>query len=262
MDKEYTCKAGVIKAETLTECSNEFLTPKGFNGPFVGKIPVVLAEPVIQVDVESIIQLEENAFEIKRIKKNLFITQCKLIETGYEYDCKAKKTGKLFLSGYVRKNIEYATVDCVNECKDGISGKIKHTTVNVPFRCVTKVKFDIPPVFCETGSTKEIALFNDSIKGYDYCGQEIIGSDPCEMSFRHVERFNEKVFCELEEVKIFEDDILKDPKKLGCDNKGEYIFDQIIEKMVIFIRLKLLQKQQVNIPGKDICDGDKKIPRD
>jgi len=39
MDKEYTCKAGVIKSETLTECPNEFLTPKGFNGPFVGKIP-------------------------------------------------------------------------------------------------------------------------------------------------------------------------------------------------------------------------------
>jgi len=46
MDKEYTCKAGVIKSETLTECPNEFLTPKGFNGPFVGKIPVVLAEPL------------------------------------------------------------------------------------------------------------------------------------------------------------------------------------------------------------------------
>jgi len=64
MDKEYTCKAGVIKSETLTECPNEFLTPKGFNGPFVGKIPVVL-----QVDVESVIQLEEPALEIKRVKK-------------------------------------------------------------------------------------------------------------------------------------------------------------------------------------------------
>jgi len=117
MDKEYTCKAGVIKSETLTECPNEFLTPKGFNGPFVGKIPVVLAEPVIQVDVESVIQLEEPALEIKRVKKNLFITQCKLIDTGFDYECKGKRTGKLFLSGYVRKNIEYATADCINEGK-------------------------------------------------------------------------------------------------------------------------------------------------
>lgn len=264
MDKDYTCKSGVIESETLTECSNEYLTPKGNCGPFVGKIPVVLAEPVVQIDVESVIQLEEPAFEIKRIKKNLFITQCKVIETGYDYDhdCKSKKTGKLFLSGYVRKNIEYATIDCVNECKNGISGKIKHTTVKVPFRCVTKVKFEVPPVIYATGDTKEIALFSDNIKGYDYCGQEIIGSDPCEMSFIHKEFFNEKIFCELEEVKIFEDDLLKDKTECGCDKKDEYIFDKVIEKMVIYVRLKLLQKQQVNIPGKDKdYDDDKKKPK-
>lgn len=103
-----------------------------------------------------------------------------------------------------------------------------------------------------TGETKEVALFNDNIKGCDFCGQEIIGSDTCEMNFIHNELFNEKIFCELEEVKIFEDDILKDPTNLGCNNKGEFTFDKIIEKMVIFVRLKLLQKQQVNI-GKDFC---------
>lgn len=262
MEKDYICKSGVIESETLSECSNEYLTPKGNFGPFVGKIPVVLAEPVVQIDVESVIQLEQPAFEIKRIKKNLFITQCKVIDTGYDYDCKSKKTGKLFLSGYVRKNIEYATIDCVNECKNGLSGRIRHTTVKVPFRCVTKIKFDVPPIINATGDTKEIALFNDNIKGYDYCGQEIIGSDPCEMSFIHKEFFNEKIFCELEEVKIFEDDILKDRAKYDCYKKDEYTFDKVIEKMVIYVRLKLLQKQQVNIPGKDKdCDDDKKMPK-
>lgn len=254
MDKDFTCKAQVIKSETLAECPNDSLTPKGFNGPFVGKIPVVLAEPVIQVDVESVIQLEEPAFEIKRIKKNLFITQCKLIDTDFGYEC--EKTGKLFLSGFVRKNIEYATADCISDCKDSVSGKIRHTTVNVPFRCVTRVKFDNPPKFCEIGHTKEMASFLGSVKGNDFCGQEIIGRDPCEMSFKHVECFNEKVFCELEEVKIFEDDILEDPKHIGCSKKIENSFDKIIEKMVIFIRLKLLQNQQVNIPGKDHFDND------
>lgn len=262
MDKDYTCKGGVIKSETLPECPNDSFTPKGFNGPFVGKIPVVLAEPVVQVDVESVIELEEPAIEIKRIKKNLFITQCKLIDTGYDYGCKCEKTGKLFLSGYVRKNIEYATADCINEFKDSISGKIRHTTVNVPFRCVTKVKFDNPPVLCETGYTKEMASYLDIMKGHDYCDQKIIGRDPCEMSFKHVECFNEKVYCELEEAKIFEDDILKDPKFYGCDYKGEVSFNKIVEKMVIFVRLKLLQKQQVNIPGKDHFDDDCKKMKD
>jgi len=264
MDNDCTCKCGVIKSETLSECSNEYYIPKGNCGPFIGKIPVVLAEPVVQIDVESVIQLEEPALEIKRVKKNLFITQCKVIETGHEYDyrcdhdCKPKKTGKLFLSGYVKKNIEYATVDCVNICKNGVCGKIKHTTVKVPFRCVTKVIFDVPPQINATGGTKEIALFNDSVKGYDYCGQEIIGSDPCEISFIHKEFFNEKIFCELEEVKIFEDDILKDKVDFDCDKKDDYTFDKVIEKMVISVRLKLLQKQQVKIPGKDKDDYDDK----
>lgn len=257
MDKDFICKSGVIESETLAECSNELLTPKGNYGPFVGKVPVVLAEPVIQIDVESVIQLDEPAFEIKRIKKNLVITQCKVIETGFDFDhdSKSPRKGKLFLSGYVRKNIEYATVDCTNEYKNGVSGKIKHTTVNVPFKCVSSIKFDVPPVIHATGDTKQIALFNDNIKGHDYCGQEIAGSDPCEMSFIHKEFFNEKIFCELEEVKIFEDDILKDKVECGC--KDVFTFDKIIEKMVIFVRLKLLQKQQVNIPGKvQVHDND------
>src|SRR5690242_9830723 len=97
MDSDRNCKAGIIKSQTLPEVFSEALTPKGNERPVVGKIPVVLAEPVVQVDVESVIQLEEPAFEIKRIKKNVFVTQCKLIDTG------CGKTGKLFLSGFVRK---------------------------------------------------------------------------------------------------------------------------------------------------------------
>lgn len=119
MDKEFTCKAGIIESETLTECSNELLTPKGFNGPFVGKIPVVLAEPVIQIDVESVIQLEEPAFEIKRIKKNLFITQCKVIETGFEHECKTRKTGKLFISGFVRKTLNLQLLNVLTNARTG-----------------------------------------------------------------------------------------------------------------------------------------------
>lgn len=188
----------------------------------------------------------------------MFITQCKVIETGYDFDtdCKSLRKGKLFLSGYVRKNIEYATIDCINESKDGVSGKIKHTTVKVPFKCVTPIKFNVPPVIHASGDSKEIALFSDCIKGHDYCGQEIIGSDPCEMGFIHKEFFNEKIYCELEEVKIFEDDLLKDKIDSGC--KDIFTFDKIIEKMVILVRLKLLQKQQVNIPGKGEYDDDKK----
>lgn len=261
------CKAQVVKAETLPECSNEQKVPQGIAGPVVGKIPVVLAEPIVQVDVESVIKLEEPAIEIKRIKKNLFITQCKIVNIDRE------KTAKLFLSGFVRKNIEYATADCYGYKGKSISGDIRHTTVEVPFRCVTKICFDTPPVFKYQQPAKEASQFFIQEKGRNCCEQPVLGGNRCEQSFEHCEYFNEEILCELEESKIFEVDIQKKGKKeydtkfescgyaeenekdgfdlkdRGGDEEYSYdhTFDEIIEKMVIFIRLKLLQNQQVSI---------------
>ncbi|MCX7749540.1 MAG: hypothetical protein N2645_21995 [Clostridia bacterium] len=244
MGTETKCKASVLKSNTLVECSNTGTTPHGICGPIIGKIPVVIAEPIIQVDVEAEIELEEPFIEIKRIKKNVFITQCRLVDIG------SNEAGKLFLSGFVRKNIEYATADCTCGRKSStISGDIKHTTVNIPFNCVTKVHFVTPPQVCYQENPREAALFTDKIKGKGFCGQRIIGSNPCEMNFQHHECFNEKVFCELEEVRIFEDDLLKESKCFDCDDPFGTQFEAIVEKMVVFIRLKLLQLQQVNIRG-------------
>lgn len=242
MDYENKCSGGKVKASTLAECPNIPVNPSGINGPVVGKIPVVIAEPIVQVVLEAHIELEEPVFEIKRIKKNLFINQCKLIDLG---GC----TGKLFLGGFVRKNIEYATAKCVSEENKSISGDIRHTTVNVPFTCVTQIHYVTPPNirFCE--GPREASLFIDSVRD-NACCDSIIGRSPCEQNFQHTECFNEKVFCELEDVKFFEDDIHENPKPVSCGFPTEWTFDCITEKMVVLIRLKLLQNQQVNIPDK------------
>ncbi|WHH59603.1 CsxC family protein [Petroclostridium sp. X23] len=237
-----TCNANVSEAVTLNECSNECTKPIGEFGPLVAKIPVVIAEPEVQIDVESIIELEQPALEIKRIKKNVFLTQCKLIDTD------SHKSGKLFLSGYVRKNIEYATVGCEPNDNGAISGDIVHTTVNVPFRCVTKIHYINPPVTCKTGFSKEIQYFTDQLVGCDPCAQNIMGRNPCEQDFQHYECFTERVFCELEDVKIFEEDIHRNPMSLGCDFPAEHVFESFTEKMVLFVKLKVLQKQQVYVP--------------
>lgn len=244
MDSEYICNAGSVKAVTLSECSNTPVTPYGISGPFVGKIPVVLAEPVVQIVVEANIDLKEPVLEIKRIKKNLFINQCKLIDLGNGV------TGKLFLAGFVRKNIEFATICDINEKFDAINGDIKHSTFKIPFQCATEVRYVVPPQITFSDRTKELSFFIDNCDEKE-CGKEInIGRFPCEQSFEHSELFNEKVFCELEEVKIFEDDIHDGSKPLDCKLPSERTFDKITEKMVILIRVKLLQKQQVNIPGR------------
>ena len=43
------------------------------------KVPVLLAEIRVTIPVVSEIKLEDNAIEIKRIKKNVYLTQCHLI---------------------------------------------------------------------------------------------------------------------------------------------------------------------------------------
>jgi len=236
-------EAIVKEAVTLHECSNEPIPPIGKKGPLVAKIPVVIAQPVVQIDLESVIDLGQPALEIKRIKKNVFLTQCKLIETD------SPDSGKLFLSGFVRKNVEYATVNNNYGIENGaITGDIRHATFNVPFRCVTKVKYINKPVTCKSGFSSEVQVLTDKLEGCDACAENIIGRNPCIQEFQNYECFTEKVYCELEEVKIFEEDIHKNPNSLGCEFPAENLFESFVEKTVLLIKLKVLQKQQVYIP--------------
>lgn len=130
-----TCESRVIDPTTLGECDNRCYKPFGRPGPLVVKTPVVLSDVKIQIDMESDIRLEQPAFDIKTIDKHVCITQCHLVPY----------TNKLFIGGYVQKNIQYSTVECANATS--ISGDVRHTTVNVPFRCVTPIHFDRKPEF-------------------------------------------------------------------------------------------------------------------
>lgn len=266
------CESKIITSKTLPEFPNEFKEPHGISGPLVAKIPVVISELKMQIDVESEIKLEEPALEIKRIKKNLFLTECKLVcvkepkqedEDDKKWWPDSRKEeccwGKLFIKGFVRKNIEYATLKSKCSDKGCISGDIRHTTCNVPFICVTKVHFVRPPVFNRSANSSEAEIFAAKFNPCDPCAEPIIGRDPCQQEFRHFETFNEKVFCELESAKIFEEDIQTCVTPVDRDCSYEHVFDTITEKMVIFFKLKLLQNQQVKIPK---CEDDNKSPCD
>lgn len=244
------CKAKVIDNETLSECNGWRVEPQGVNGPLVAKIPVVLAEKKIQIDVESKLKLEDKVYEIKRIKKRLFITQCELLAGGERKDS-ASRIGKLFIAGFVRKNIEYATVKCIGEDKNVVSGDIKYTDFDVHFKCASEIEFDRQPIIFATTPEKEILLSPECKCDCDPCKDEIIGNTSCQQQFEHVLKFVEKPFCEIEKAEILEMDIHDGYKPF--DYGSVKCFDKIIEKMVINITLKVLQKQQVNILGK--CDG-------
>ncbi|MDF2880678.1 MAG: hypothetical protein K0R54_1235 [Clostridiaceae bacterium] len=233
---------GKVKAETVPMCDSTRVTPTGVNGPLVAKIPVVLAEKDIQIDVEAKIELKEDFFEIKRIKKDVFLTQCKLIPTAGRRNPTTGEliSGKLFLSGFVQKNIEFATAKCVSH--EAVSGNIQHTTVKVPFRCVTEVEFERQPIIRFRVTQREIEFLEDHEKE-GKCKEAIMGVTPCEKDFEDEINFTEEPFCELVSARIFEADINKEHSNYEETKE----FEKIEEKMVIFLRIKVLQVQQVNI---------------
>lgn len=213
------CDAAVLKADTL---------PKADNFPWFGgdfKIPKVLDEFVIQIDSESKIRLNEPAYEIKRIEKQVFLTQCRYIPP----------TNKVFIEGYIRKNIEYAVKTCVRG--NAIAGTIRDTTVHVPFKVYTKVNFENKPQI----------IPNPPALVARYFDEKRMGKDIREADRSNIEIFNEPVFCELEWSAIYDADI--DEKGHMIDKlPNEEEFQEFTDKSVVFLCLKLLQKQQVCFP--------------
>lgn len=246
------CEARVITTRVMNECPSEAID---LGNKLIARIPVVLAETLIQIDVESVIQLEEQALEIKRVQKNVHVNQCKLL----------LGTNKLFISGFVRKNIEYATAGCVTG--RGISGDIRHTTVNVPFECVTAINFCASDkndknngkttgknkndkncfrpqfAFSIPGADSEIELLNNCL----------LGMNSRERDFVDFESFTEKPFCELIFAFITEADIECSNIPVLC-NPNESTFQTLREKMVLNLLIKVMQNQQVKIPNASVVN--------
>lgn len=211
------CNARVVSSETLTPANNYRWTGGNF------KVPKVLAEFVIQLDSESKIRLNEPAYEIKRIEKQIFLTQCRYIPP----------TDKIFLAGYIRANIEYAVKNCVTD--SGIGGSIKDITVHIPIKAYTQVNFNsLPQVIPNVPPA--VARYFDAKR---------MGKNFREADRLNVEVFNEPVYCELEWSGIV---------NAGIDDKGvpidgfinEEEFQEFTDKSVVYLCMKLLQKQQVS----------------
>ena len=226
------CDAAVLKADTLTGAEN-YSWPGGDI-----KISRVLSEFVVQIDSESKIRLNEPAYEIKRIEKQIFLTQCRYIPP----------TKKVFIEGYIRKNIEYAARSCSKY--NAIAGTIKDTTVHVPFKVYTKVEFKDAKPYIVPNPPSMVARYFD---------EKRMGKDIREADRSNVEIFNEPVYCELEWSAVYDADINERGKKIdGFLNEEE--FQEFTDKSVVYLCIKLLQKQQVCWPFPHIKEDHKKKP--
>ncbi|UQD51876.1 hypothetical protein C0971_07345 [Bacillus methanolicus] len=196
-------------------CFNDSFKPAADLQNFpVFDIPTVLAEVELQANVEADIKLPTPAREIKWIRKNVSLKQCKAIPS-------IQKPGfvKLFITGVVHKNIQF-----VDD-----SGFVKDFSVDIPFSCNQQVK-----VFNHIFDILSRKSSVDERRFLDHNGH---GADPCIAGSVTFEYFNEPIECKLLYSEINELDIYKDFDRFGR-------FDKINEKMEITLFFKLLQTQQ------------------
>ena len=256
------CNNSRVISKTLPICHSKHVEPNTANHiDYVAKIPVVIAERSINIDVEADVYLEQPAIEIKRIKKTVFLTQAKLLVIpSYNYGHYPYFTGKLFLKGFIRKNIEYATCECRTHgnndycCPTGsaVSGDIVHTTVDTPFHCVSPIdEFLFPPVIKFTDEPQTIVIFKESKHGFKCCSDSLFGVDECQFHSTQSIPYNEDFDVEIEKVKIVEVDLDQElilqegSERPSCHD----VFNKITEKLDLTIVLKILQKQQIKIPA-------------
>lgn len=196
------------------------------------KVPVVLAERTLQIVVESDISLYPPATEIKRVKKHVFLDQVKLVPVAFApingTDYFTVTRAKLFVAGHIRKNIEYASADYNAPLQDRIA--------NVRFSGfaeLTEDEFINPPIFGFSGNA-EANFLNEKTQ---------MDARLDKYFFQNLVRYNEQPYGELVAANFFELDF--SPSSTYHDGS----FHKLREKIVLDLTLKVLQVQQINVPG-------------
>ena len=196
------------------------------------KIPVVLAEPTLQIVVESDITLSPAATEIKRVKRNVFLNQVKLVPVSFariaNTDFFRVTRAKLFVAGHIRKNIEYASSAC--------NGALRDRIADVPFSGFTDLIFPQTP-----GGATPILGISEFAEANFLNERTQMDARLDKAFFQNLVKYNEQPFGELVAANFFELDfspIMAAP---------EEAFSTLREKIVLELTVKVLQVQQIRL---------------
>ncbi|SES33145.1 CsxC family protein [Psychrobacillus sp. OK032] len=222
-----------VEAVTLTPLADEAarpcLVPANIN-PIL-KVPVVLAETTLQIVVEANIPLNPPASEIKRVFKDVFIKQCKLVPVRFGPEkcngtVREVTRAKLFVEGFIRKDIEYATTNC--------NGFIRDRIATVPFSGFAELSAEDFLVFPVLGDSSESRSRFINPKNNDEPRLD-------KFFFENHVFYNEQPYCELISADFFELDFSPCPTDVGES------FSNLREKIVLDLTLKVLQVRQVRV---------------
>ncbi|MET4558950.1 hypothetical protein ABIA69_000093 [Lysinibacillus parviboronicapiens] len=196
------------------------------------KIPVVLSEPTLQIVVESDITLSPAATEIKRVKKNVFLNQVKLVPVKFTRiagtDFFRVTRAKLFVAGHIRKNIEYASSAC--------NGALRDRIADVPFSGFADLTFPQEP-----GGPTPILGISEFAEANFLNDHTQLDARLDKFFFQNLVKYNEQPFGELVAANFFELDFSPTMAR------PEGTFSKLREKIVLDLTVKVLQVQQIRL---------------
>ncbi|WP_027624365.1 hypothetical protein [Clostridium lundense] len=234
-----------VYSATSYQCNyNKDIEKNLYFKPSIADIPVVLSKFKIEIFIEAIINLPEPVFGVKSLDKEVILEECELI-TG---------TDKLFIKGVLQENIEYATANCIKT--DRISGDIKKLTIEIPFKCSTKINFSNAPQLPKVNKDKiEVKIIHLN-KNYD----NII-----EKKYGYLQFPKNKIFCDLNSTEMLETNNKEKMKLIKNTLTNTYSFEIIRKKIILSLGLSLLQNQSTFIcnssfnNSEEIEETEKKV---
>lgn len=242
IDIDTQCITVISQVESFTkQNSSEFSGEASV--PILAKIPVVLADINIIFNLEANITLDRLARELKRIKKNVFLTQSRIIPFSKDNE---PKTGILYIKGFIKNNIEYIPEKYNIDISKNNSVNLRYCIVETPFELNTKITFTRAPIFNENSTENELDFCNYKISEDNTYSDKVIECSLCDESLLFIEIFNEKPYVELIRADIIEVDCNKGSILKNISNSEE-IVSNITEKSVVNLTLKVLQRQEVSI---------------
>ena len=221
------CEVNAIEQIPLTDTVQPVITGGAVATRI--KVPVVVAERVLQIVVEADIPLEPPATEIKRVKKHVFLDQVKLVPVSFariaNTDYFTITRGKLFVSGHIRKNIEYASADC--------NGPLQDRIANVGFTGFADLNaatgdFITPPIL-GISENAEANYLNEKTE---------MDARLDKYFFQNLVKYNEQPYGELVAANFYELDF--SPYSTYDDGS----FSTLREKIVLDLTVKVVQVQQ------------------
>ncbi|WP_461390076.1 CsxC family protein [Desulfosporosinus fructosivorans] len=185
------------------------------------------------------------ALEIKTIKKHLIITQCRFFNCFPPVCGIPNDTPKLFLGGFVRKDIQYS--EPTRQTATTVEGTIKDFVIDLPFTCVVDLGNIHTPTLFSQRQEYEFSSSTSLPSGFSP-KDKLLSGDLTEFNLVSQQFLNTLPNCELIYSQINEMDDPLDRVPLLGGPLDEGVFRTVQEKMIVLIQLRLTFPTEINPP--------------